>query len=282
MNKKGVFCHLSQVITIFLILLGARLTASERNVTRTNLTERWITNFIEVRMPKNIFVDEYHTNLVPQFVTNVVDVFATNWIKHNVTNIIAVKATRNLNVTEYKTNWNTVTLTNRSEVWRTNWETVLVMKTNWITQPVTNVVNIDLLTNRVAAAEPVSKAPPIKDAPVQPVPAVALPLSDSVQFEVSKTSRSPNRNVAELMITARWSGEADVQLQVRQWRVESENGAILCYSQEQHFRRELPMGKYRIEVKAQKNSNGTLVAARGLVDLTTANATVLPLASVVK
>ncbi len=229
--------------------------------------------------------------------TNVVEVFATNWISQKVTNTVPVEATRKVQITEYRTNYNTVTLTNRVpvqfvmtnfvEAWRTNyrtlnvtnWETVLVMKTNWVTQPVTNVVNIDLITNRAPAQElarPTSSAP---DSPVQVLPQGNSTYTSSIQLEAFRSSRPPNRNVAELIIQARWVGESNVELQVRQWRVESEDGAILCHSQDQDFRRELPTGRYRIEVKAQRDTTGPLLAAKGVVDLGTSRATMLPLTS---
>src|SRR6185503_12318129 len=107
----------------------------------------------------------------------------------------------------------------------TNWETVLVMKTNWVTQPVTNVVNIDLITNRPPGKEVASATVPSPETPVQPLPQLTATPSDSIQFDAWRTSRPPNRNVAELMIRVRWVGERETELQVRQWRVESEDGA---------------------------------------------------------
>jgi hypothetical protein len=301
MNRHGGILHgvTGMILATILWVHSLPVTGAERNITRTNWTERWITNQIEVTMPKNIFVDRFHTNWTTQFVTNVVEVFATNWVNRKITNTIPIELTRNVKVTEYRTNWNTLTLTNRIPVqlvrtnfvdrWQTNlktlnvtnWETVLVMKTNWITQPVTNIVNIDLITNRFPAREVTSTPPttPNVEAPAQPVTQVVSTLSDSFHFEASRTSRPPNRNVVELVVKARWAADPDLPIQVRQWRVESEDGAILCHSQDQDFRRELPTGRYRIEVKAQKDATAPLLAGRGVVDLSAANATVLPLTS---
>jgi len=285
MNKNCAFlwCAPVLLLTGALLLCTPLLTAAERNITRTNWTERWITNLIEVRMPTNRFVDEFHTNWIERFVTNVVT--------------IQVEKTRTVRVEDYKTNWNTLRLTNRIPVnmvrtnfvdlvqtnWRnltlTNWETVLVMKTNWITQPVTNVVQIDLISSRVAPIEVAAKAPPVKESSIEPSISLASTPSESLEFEVSRTSRPANKNVAELLMKARWVASPNEHLQVRQWRVESQDGAILSYSQDQDFMRELPIGKYRIEVKAQRDANSPLLSARGLVDLKAADATVLPLAS---
>jgi len=281
---------LVQILLLGGAMLGtSSLFGAQGNLTRTNWTERSITNVIEVRLQKNIFIDEVHTN----------------WITETVTNIIPVQATRTVRVTEYKTNLNTVMLTNLVPVetvrtnfvtlsqtnWQTvtltNWTTVLVMKTNWVTQPVTNVVQIDLLTNRFAPPDLASTKPvAVNDAPVQPTPsptqsplAVTPTLTDSLQFDASGTSRQPNRSSVELQLKVRWATEPDAQLQVRQWRVESEDGAILSSSQEQEFKRVLPFGRYKIEVKAQRDANSPLLAARGVVALTAGNAVMVPLAS---
>jgi hypothetical protein len=153
------------------------------------------------------------------------------------------------------------------------------MKTNWVTQPVTNVVNIDLITNRPPAKELATAVSSTRELPAEPSPQVFATLSDSLHFEASRTSRPPNRNVVELMVKVSWTGDSDVQLQVRQWKVESEDGAILCYSQDQDFRRELPIGRYKIEVKVQKDANSGVLAGRSIVDLRVASAVMLPLTS---
>ena len=49
----------------------SRALPAEQSVSRTNWTERWITNLIEVRMPENVFVDKFHTNWLRQYYTNV-------------------------------------------------------------------------------------------------------------------------------------------------------------------------------------------------------------------
>jgi len=282
MNRKCAFFWYAYLILLSggaISVSTPLLTAAERTITVTNRTERWITNFIEVRMPTNIFVDEFHTNWIERFVTNVVT--------------IPVEATRTVRVENYKTNWNTLKVTNQIPVnmvrtnfvdlvqtnWRTltltNWETVLVMKTNWIMQPVTNVVQIDLISNRVAPIEVAVKAPPVKE----PSISLASTPSESLQFEVSRTARPANKNTAELLMKARWVASPEEQVQVRQWRVESQDGAILCYSQDQDFRRELPIGRYKIELKAQRDANSPLLSARGLVELKAADASVLPVAA---
>src|SRR5260221_199165 len=212
MNPNAGLRRCTQLILLSVVLAASRsLMAGEIDVARTNWTERWITNFIDVRMPTNIFVDEFHTNWLRQFVTNVVDVYATNWINQEVTNRISVPATRTVRVTEYKTNWTSLRRTNEIAVeamrtnfvnqWQTNlriftltnWETVLVLKTNWISQPVTNIVHIDLFTNRPAVAEttPAPFTPKIAKAIVVVAPAVAATASptEALQIEATQTGR---------------------------------------------------------------------------------------------
>jgi hypothetical protein len=66
MNKKRpvLLCAHAMLLSGVLSSSTPFLRAAERNITRTNWTERWITNFIEVRMPTNVFVDEFHTNWI--------------------------------------------------------------------------------------------------------------------------------------------------------------------------------------------------------------------------
>src|SRR5262245_13716389 len=109
MRYKYFFSALVQVIPGALLLLAStpRLSAAEVNVARTNWTELWITNVIDVRMPTNVFVTEYQTNFV--------SVFKTNYV--SVTNPVAVNAWHTNFVTRYQTNSKVLNLT--------NWETVL-------------------------------------------------------------------------------------------------------------------------------------------------------------
>src|SRR5690242_14638660 len=95
MSKNSVFPARFLVLS-FCLLCSIPAFTVERNLTRTNWTERYITNLVEVRMQRNVFVDEFHTN----------------WVTETVTNVIPIQATRTVKMTEYKTNWNTVTLTN--------------------------------------------------------------------------------------------------------------------------------------------------------------------------
>jgi len=277
------------------------MAGAEINVARTNWSERWITNVIEVRMPTNIFVDEFHTNWLRQFVTNLVDVYATNWLKQEVTNTISVPATRTALVTEYKTNWTTLRRTNETAVeaprtnfvnqWRTNWktftftnwETVLVLRTNWISQPVTNIVHIDLFTNRTVVPEtaPAPSKPNLPKEIVVLAPAVASAATptEALQIEATQTGRRSANGLIEVQLTVNWAAEPEAPLHVQQWRVEREDGAILAFGQERQFKRELAVGRYKVEVRAQREENGPVMLARSRLTVSPTEAVILSQAS---
>ena len=121
------------------------------DVLRTNWFPRVITNAIEIRMPTNIFINEYRTNRFVEwrtniidvyrtnrFVewqTNVIDVYRTNWVTRTRTNMIAIEQIQTNLVIAYQTNLNIIILT--------NWETLLAFKTNLATKALTNSVTVE-------------------------------------------------------------------------------------------------------------------------------------------
>jgi hypothetical protein len=243
-------------------LLGEeRGQAAQRqvNVTRTNLVDRWITNVVEVRMPANRFVTEYRTNWVEQVRTNVVNVFATNLVTVTrvQTNAVWVDVPRTNILLAYRTNWTTLNLT--------NWSTVLVFKTNWVNQPVTNTVQINLPAKGPPLAESGAPRLAVKET-LTPAPA-ARPASP-LALDARRGSRRVARNQAEVVLSVRWMGSAEAPLLVQQWRVESDDGSILCFGQDQQFTRTLAVGNYKIEVKAQRDPNSPLLTALGTLAVT--------------
>ncbi len=261
MNNHAAFGRTVRSAAVLVLVCAASGAGfgAETTVTRTNWVDRWITNVIEIQMPANRFVNEYRTNRVEQFRTNYVDVYSTNWVVLTLTNRLMVEAVR--------TNLKTLNLT--------NWETVLVMKTNWFTQPVTNVVELDFTRNGPGTSEtagpPKGRLDP-KDPAVDPAEG-ALPasLTDALVMQASRTTWPPSNNRAEVQLTVRCV-EAGAPLHVRQWRVEREDGSVLCYGQDQDFKRELTLGKYRVEVRAQRAADGPLLAARGTLAVTATTA----------
>jgi hypothetical protein len=106
----------------------------------TNWTARFITNVIEVSIPNIIFVDEYRTNWLRRDLTNVIDLFKTNLVTQFRTNLLTADRYHTNVVIAWRTNLKTLTLT--------NWENVVLIRTNWVNQPVTNVVEF---TNTILA-----------------------------------------------------------------------------------------------------------------------------------
>jgi hypothetical protein len=261
-------------VAVVLLLAGAagRLTGGEPaspdwrtvNVIQTNSTTRFVTNVIEVRVPENVFVDEYRTNHFRRTLTNIVVVPVTNWSTRTLTNFVPVVLVRTNVVERRQTNWATVTRTNQTTVTRTNWETVRVLKTNWITQPVTNVIEAIVPPGAITAMarEPISP----------PVAAAEMPASSFIQdilvIETTRTSQPADSWGAEVDFKVRSATNPELLLQVQQWRVEREDRAVLVSSQAQEFKRALPPGRYQVLVRARRNLDGPLLAQQIVVDVT--------------
>src|SRR5437773_1867056 len=129
MNRNAIIRRSAQIVILaFAFAASHRSLAEEVTVTRTNWMTETVTNVVAVEALRALYVPEYKTNLTVVTVTNevAVDLVHTNVVDH------------------WQTNWTAVTLT--------NWETVLVFRTNRIAQPITNIVLVDLSTNRTAAA----------------------------------------------------------------------------------------------------------------------------------
>jgi hypothetical protein len=249
---------------VLLTMLGTSLVrGNEVSVARTNWVERWITNLIEVQVPANHFVNRYHTNQVERFWTNVVEVYSTNHVTKVVTNRVAVDAFHTNFVQAYQTNFKTLHLT--------NWNSVLVLRTNWVTQPVTNVVDLDL----PAKASDKSKLHVGNQTmnPVDPVAQTAALAaerrsSEPLAIAANKTPRLLPNNQIEVKLIVHWTNDTTAPVQVQQWRIERDDGTILCFGQDQEFKRGLPAGKYKVKVKAQREMNGPLLAALGTLAVT--------------
>lgn len=213
----------------------------------TNWVDRWVTNTVDVYMQLNRFVTEYHTNCVTAIRTNYVDFFRTNIATKTVTNILVMDAVRTNFVQAYRTNLQTLHLT--------NWTTVLAFKTNWVTKPITNLVEIEMIhdTAPSAAVAPTSK------------PALN---SDALALQATRTARSATGSQVEVQLKVAWTQGAGAPIQIQQWRIEREDGSFLCVGQDPEFRRALPIGTYKVTVKAQRDAKSPLVAALGVLTVT--------------
>ncbi|HZR19898.1 MAG TPA: hypothetical protein VFE51_21615 [Verrucomicrobiae bacterium] len=227
-----------------------RLEASEAtrgSITHTNWVDRWITNTTEIHLQVNRFVTEYHTNWLTEVRTNYVDLFRTNLVTRMQTNFLVLDAVQTNLVQAYRTNFQTLNLT--------NWTTVLAFRTNWMTKPITNVVEIDL-PRETASPAAVSAASR---------PALTL---EPLTLQATRSARALTNNQVEVQLTVAWRQSASAPVEVQQWRVEREDGSIVCFGQETEFRRALPVGTYKVSVRAQRDSKSPLLAALGTLTVT--------------
>jgi len=241
----------------------ASFRGAEVNVTRTNLVDRWITNFIEVRMPANHFVNEYHTNWITQMRTNILDVYATNLVYRTFTNRIVVEVFQTNNISDYHTNSQTINLT--------NWQSVVVFKTNWTVKPVTSVIEVAMTSNAPAAAAHAAvaeKPAPVPEAVESPAPAATSLTVDGLLIEASRAARPAANGQFEVTLKARNAAEPAAPLQIQQWRVERDDGAVLCFGQDREFKHELPVGRYKLEIKIQHDAESSLLITRAILAIT--------------
>src|SRR5439155_22449900 len=151
------------------------------------------------------------------------------------TNIVLAHQT-NL-VTAYQTNLKTLNLT--------NWETVLVMRTNWITQPAHNVLQIQLPAPAPSLAA--APAPAKTEAPAEAKHAAApVDLAQKMEFELTPNGKAIKPDQFPIQLALRTVGEPRVVLPVHEWRVERTDGGVLLLGSRPEFTATLPSGVYKI------------------------------------
>jgi len=194
------------------------------------------------------------------------NVVRTNWVERWITNLIEVRMPLNRFVDEYQTNWVTRFQTNRIDVYATNLLTrtltnrivvdvfqtnfVTAYQTNWLTRVVTNEVQIEL-----------------------PGLAAAV-LSGPIVLEAARTAKPAKNGQVEVQLKVRVKGDPAAPVLVQKWRVEREDRAILCFGQDREFKRDLPAGKYKVEVKIRKDEDSELLTVRGTLVLTAGEAVI--------
>jgi hypothetical protein len=205
--------------------------------------------------------------LVEAFRTNLVVAYQTNWQTKTLTTQVAVNVLRTNFVDQYHTNVSTLSLT--------NWETVVLFQTNWITQPVTNIVRIDMVPTSAATVPAPKVALAAKEARAETVsPAPAPAWTGPLAIEAARTARPPANNLVEVLLKVQWTSDTPAPLQVQNWRVEREDGAILLFGQDQEFKRQLPVGKYKVEARLKGDGDSPPLAARGTLLVTAREATI--------
>jgi len=167
-----------------------------------------------------------------------------------------------------KTNWAALTLT--------NWETVVLLKTNWVTQPVTNVVQVDLPARPAAAPAESSEAADPQEAAVETTSPPPTGWAGALAIEASRTSRTGDNELVEVQLKIRRTDGTAALPQVQRWRVEREDGAVLLVGQDQQFKRLVPVGKYKVEAKLKAEGDNPPVSVRGTLSVTLQDATVQP------
>jgi len=261
-TESNLFCAIAlgvfaTSLTLFGQTSGSRPVRVETiNETQTSWIPRVITNFIEVRIPTNIFVNVYQTNQIEVVRSNIVNVYRTNWTDRTETRVVPVDLTRTNFVTRYQTNLNTLTFT--------NWETVLVMKTNRVTQRVPNVVQIDLPADNVST----SATSDAKNITPAATVATGATTADGLALDTATTGKASANDMIEVQFKLKSVDGATPKLASYEWRVERTDGSVLLFGQEAEFKRELPLGTYRIEVKTRVTDNSPYVRVRGVVEVT--------------
>jgi len=227
------------------------------NVIQTSFVPRVITNVIEVRVPTNVFVNVYRTNQFTALRTNVLDVYRTNWVTATLTNTIPVRLTQTNLVTRYQTNVNTLTLT--------NWETVLVFKTNRFTQPITNLVQIDVPAGKSETTPPADNVEAKGD---NTTTASTAASTDGLLLDAKRTAKPSANGQAEIILKLKSAGDETPNFSSQEWKVERTDGSVLLFGRGPEFKRDVPLGTYKVEVKARSTENSPLVRVRGNFEVT--------------
>jgi hypothetical protein len=124
----------------------------------------------------------------------------------------------------------------------------------------------------VAPAKEAAEPKPARVQTVSPAPAPAW--TGPLAIEAARIGQPAANNLVEVQLKLRWTGDTTTALQVQTWRVEREDGAVLLFGQDQEFKRQLPVGKYKVEAKVRAEGDNPPLAARGTLSVTTHEATI--------
>ena len=221
----------------------------------TNRVAHFFTNLVEVRVPYNVFRDEFQTNWVENFRTNTVEVFKTNWLQRTLTNTIAVDLMRTNWVRSFRTNVYPLTLT--------NWESVVIIKTNWVTQSVTNVVDISLQAGSPSAPVAVRES-----APGQALSKVqTIGHSRGLRIELCRTAMPPANNKVEVQFELKSDTDSAASLRVQEWQLARPDRTVLMLGQRLKFTTDLSPGSYKVLVKARADENAPWISVKGAMEV---------------
>jgi hypothetical protein len=198
--------------------------------------------------------------------TNHVTTYHTNWTTKILTNHIALNLIQTNFVERYKTNWSVLNLT--------NWQAVVLFNTNWIVQPMTNVVQINLPSRPVAAVPAPREVAESLESPADAVSPAPAGWAGPLTIEAARTDRPPANDLVEVQLKVRRTDNTAGPQQIQQWRVEREDGAVLLFGQDQEFKRQLPVGRYKVEAKVKAEGDNPPVSVRGTLSVTTREAVI--------
>jgi hypothetical protein len=125
-----------------------------------------------------------------------------------------------------------------------------------------------------AVAAPSEVAEPKEGRAESAPPAPATTWTGPLAIEAARTARPAANDLVEVQLKVRWTGNTAAPLQVQNWRVEREDRAILLFGQGQEFKRQLPVGKYKVEARLKGEGDNPPLAARGTLLVTTHEATI--------
>jgi hypothetical protein len=93
-------------------------------------------------------------------------------------------------------------------------------------------------------------------------------LSEPLALQASRGQRVTQNNQVEVQLKVSWTHSPGAPIQVQQWKIEREDGSILCFGQDTEFKRMLPAGTYKVTVRAQRDAGSPLLAALGTLTVT--------------
>jgi hypothetical protein len=109
-----------------------------------------------------------------------------------------------------------------------------------------------------------------------PVPRNEIPATstnvEGLTLDTATTGKAVVNDLIEVRFRLKSADGTTPVLTTYEWRVERADGSVLLFGQDSEFRRELPFGTYRVEVKARAAQTSPFVRVRGVVEVTAEDA----------
>ena len=91
---------------------------------------------------------------------------------------------------------------------------------------------------------------------------------EGLALDTVTTGKAVLDDLVEVQFKLKSADGTTPKLASYEWRVERTDGSVLLFGQEAEFKREVPMGTYRVEVKTRATAKSPLVRVRGTVEVT--------------